>query len=56
MPKDFDFESSLSKLEGEEKAMFTRFVKKMVTWDPEDRASAKDLLKDPWLSMEPRQP
>jgi len=29
--------------------MFVEFVKKMVRWNPEDRSSAKDLLKDPWL-------
>lgn len=29
--------------------MFVEFVKKMVRWNPEDRSSAKDLLKNPWL-------
>ena len=29
--------------------MFIKFVRKMVKWNPEDRSSAGDLLKDPWL-------
>jgi serine/threonine-protein kinase SRPK3 len=36
-------------LSGKEKDAFIEFIKKMVKWNPEDRSSAKDLLKDPWL-------
>ena len=36
-------------LSGEDKDMFIEFVKKMVKWNPKDRSSAKDLLKDSWL-------
>ncbi|KAL2024218.1 hypothetical protein VTK56DRAFT_9374 [Thermocarpiscus australiensis] len=49
VPKDLSFESAVTVLGGEEKAMFISFVKRMVKWDPEDRSSAKELLKDPWL-------
>jgi len=43
------FEDTISNLTGEDKAMFIRFAKRMMTWEPEDRSSAKDLLNDPWL-------
>ena len=26
-----------------------KFVRKMLTWLPEERATAKELLADPWL-------
>nr|VWP02166.1 Chitin synthase export chaperone [Ganoderma boninense] len=43
-------------LEGEDKALFLAFVRKMVRWDPGERASAKELLRDPWLNtFKPRQ-
>ena len=29
--------------------MFLEFVRKMLRWVPEERASAKELLEDPWL-------
>lgn len=47
--KHLDFDNSISEITGSEKDMFLRFVKKMVTWDPNDRLSAKELLNDPWL-------
>ena len=43
------FEVTISNLAGEEKAMFIRFAKRMMTWEPEDRSSAKELFNDPWL-------
>jgi serine/threonine protein kinase len=30
-------------------ALFLRFMRRMLQWRPEDRASAKELLSDPWL-------
>lgn len=30
--------------------MFLRFVRRMLRWKPEERASAKELLYDPWLN------
>lgn len=38
-------------LEGEEKEVFLAFLRKMLQWRPEDRQSAKELLKDPWLCV-----
>ena len=46
---DDSLEQSELNLKGEDKAQFLRFVRKMVTWKPEDRCSAEELLDDPWL-------
>ena len=42
-------EDSEENLQGRNKAMFLEFVRKMLRWVPEERASAKELLEDPWL-------
>ncbi|KAL2049463.1 hypothetical protein ABVK25_010258 [Lepraria finkii] len=49
---NFSFKSSVSKIGGEDKRMFLEFVSRMLTWQPEDRSTAKDLLNDPWLRAE----
>jgi serine/threonine-protein kinase SRPK3 len=49
IPENFTLENSISKLGGEDKIMFLGFVKRMLTWQPEERSTAKDLLSDPWL-------
>jgi len=36
-------------LEGDSKACFLSFTRKTLQWRPEDRPSAGELLKDPWL-------
>jgi serine/threonine-protein kinase SRPK3 len=36
-------------MEGEEKALFLKFVRRMLQWLPEDRDTAKELREDPWL-------
>jgi serine/threonine protein kinase len=36
-------------LQGDKQALFHCFMRKMHQWRPEDRASAKELLSDPWL-------
>ncbi|PIL26871.1 hypothetical protein GSI_11051 [Ganoderma sinense ZZ0214-1] len=46
---DDSLEQSESRLEGADKALFLAFVRKMVRWKPEERASAKELLGDAWL-------
>lgn len=37
-------------LEGQERALFINFARRMLTWLPEKRATAKELLDDPWLT------
>ncbi|PIL32639.1 hypothetical protein GSI_05343 [Ganoderma sinense ZZ0214-1] len=49
VPED-SLEQLEENLEGEDKAQFLAFVRKMVTWKPEDRCSIEELLKDPWLN------
>jgi serine/threonine protein kinase len=29
---------------------FLAFIRRALTWMPEERATAKELLKDPWLA------
>lgn len=43
------FEDRITTLSGEEKRRFLEFAKRMITWCPRERSTAKDLLKDPWL-------
>ena len=50
LPED-SLEMSEDRLEGENKAQFLSFIRKMVKWKPEDRYSAQDLIEDPWLRM-----
>lgn len=33
-----------------DKAGFLSFIRRALTWMPEERATAKELLQDPWLS------
>ncbi len=47
---DDSLEQSEQNLEREDKAQFLAFMRKMVTWRPEDRCSAKELLTDAWLN------
>ncbi|KGO64206.1 hypothetical protein PITC_087020 [Penicillium italicum] len=39
-------------LEGEEKEMFLRLVRKMLQWEPEKRSSAVELEQDEWVQAE----
>jgi hypothetical protein len=41
-----DFEE---KLQGASKIAFLKFLRSMLAWVPDERKSARDLLKDPWL-------
>lgn len=36
-------------LEGQEKAQFLHFMRKMLAWLPEERPSAEELLFDDWV-------
>lgn len=38
-----------SRLDGEEKALFLTFVRKMLLWTPSERADLNDVYMDEWL-------
>ena len=50
---DTSFEGAVVHMRGYEKDVFIDFIKKMLTWLPEDRWTAKQLLDHPFLHMEP---
>ncbi len=37
------------RLSGNEKVLFIQFLTSMLKWLPEERATAKELLENPWL-------
>jgi len=49
IPTDVRLEDTILSLEGEDKLLFLDFVRKMLQWLPEGRATAKELIDDPWL-------
>lgn len=49
LPAPTTLEESELYLEGSNKKEFLRFMRKMIQWRPEDRQTAKELLKDDWL-------
>lgn len=42
-------DSTITTLSSEDKMLFLEFVTRMLQWLPEDRPTASELLKDPWL-------
>ncbi|KAL1873370.1 hypothetical protein Plec18167_006421 [Paecilomyces lecythidis] len=50
IPESRTFESLESRLK--DKSGFLQFVRRTLTWMPEQRATARELLKDPWLTDE----
>jgi len=51
IPQDTSLEKSEQRLEeGENKAMFMKFMRRMLQLRPEDRKTAKELFDDPWLN------
>ncbi|PGH16528.1 CMGC/SRPK protein kinase [Helicocarpus griseus UAMH5409] len=52
-PEDFSFSNLTPFLQGEEKRLFLAFAKRMLQWDPEYRATARELYGDPWLDYKP---
>jgi serine/threonine protein kinase len=48
---DGSLETSITRLDGDNKAMFIDFVRKMLDWMPEKRHTAKQLLAHPWLEL-----
>jgi len=49
IPK-ISLEERVSVLKGEEKESFLDFIRSMLRWRPEDRKSATELLKHPWMA------
>ncbi|KAF5128589.1 putative serine/threonine-protein kinase clkA [Metarhizium anisopliae] len=49
VPQDIEFEKTVTRISGPEKAKFLEFAKRMIRWNPSERSTARDLLKDPWL-------
>jgi serine/threonine protein kinase len=49
IPGGFNFASMITNISGEEKNKFVCFIKRMITWNPEARGTARELLADPWL-------
>jgi serine/threonine protein kinase len=46
---DFTFEELVPFLEGQDKQLFVSLASRMLKWQPEERATAKELVSDPWL-------
>ncbi|EEP81777.1 predicted protein [Uncinocarpus reesii 1704] len=46
----YRLEDSETALEGRERDLFLQFIRSMLTWLPEHRKTAKELLDDPWLN------
>jgi serine/threonine protein kinase len=49
IPTDVRLEDTILSLEGEDKRLFLDLIRRMLQWLPENRATAKELLGDPWL-------
>lgn len=49
IPDGFNFGSMITNMSGKEKNRFICFIEKMIVWNPEERDTATELLKDPWL-------
>ncbi|GJD03061.1 protein kinase [Colletotrichum higginsianum] len=48
IPTEKTLEAAETKLE--DSAKFLRFIRRALTWDPNDRPTARQLLQDPWLT------
>lgn len=49
VPHNLTLESAVVSLHGEERLKFLRFARRMLRWIPEERATATELLEDPFL-------
>ncbi|GBF65334.1 dual specificity protein kinase [Trichophyton mentagrophytes] len=38
-----------------EKKLFLRFIRRMLTWDPDERATTNEIFTDPWLALPPEE-
>lgn len=52
IPEPAPLEYRETSLDGEEKACFLRFMRKMLQWEPEKRSSARELAEDGWILMQ----
>ncbi|KZT20468.1 putative CDK4/6 [Neolentinus lepideus HHB14362 ss-1] len=50
IPRKMSLESKESRLDGENKAEFLRFIRRFLQWEPEKRATAAELCEDRWLN------
>jgi serine/threonine-protein kinase SRPK3 len=48
---DFTFEKLVPFLDGQDKKIFISLASRMLKWLPEERATAKELVSDPWLAL-----
>lgn len=51
IPTPRGFDNKLTVVEEDEKHMFMRFISRILRWSPEERATAEELLSDPWLQI-----
>ncbi|CZT00295.1 probable dis1-suppressing protein kinase dsk1 [Rhynchosporium graminicola] len=51
IPEGRTLESLETRLEGENKELFLQMMRGMLTWRPEERKTAKQMLDEPWLKM-----
>lgn len=42
-------EDEMKSLKGEEETSLLKFLRRMVRWKPEDRATDRELVQDPWI-------
>jgi serine/threonine protein kinase len=47
IPTEKTLEAVETKLQ--DKTKLLKFIRRALTWDPEERPTAKELLQDPWL-------
>lgn len=47
------WDQAITHMQGDNKASFIDFAKKMIAWVPEERWTAKQLLEHPWLKSRP---
>ena len=56
IPTNVSLGKSIESLWGEDKRLFLQLAKRMLRWLPEERATAEELLQEPWLRDASRWP
>jgi len=49
MVPDRSLEDTITHIDGEQKAEFLRFMRRILQWVPEDRPTAAERLQDPFM-------